>query len=278
MKLTGPIDLTSIPQTVSADNTAKFLLSDQYAAVQDRAERIDLLEEVASTTISRLLSGSLPAPPDLIKLLSPFATQGRLVGWSAYADEENLFQRMRMSGELPVLDGGDGLAIVLNNVGNNKIDYYLTGEVAYSVNTNPATGTATAELDITLHNGAPSGVIEPAIVFGNSEGAPPGSSVMDLGLYSALPVTAMTVDAQPRTADRTSTDHGFNVSTVRVITSASSATQLKIQLAGPLDLTDGYHLVIRNDASVTPFDTTLVVDNLVAEDLGAAAGLREIHP
>ena len=201
MKLTGPIDLTSIPQTVSADNTAKFLLSDQYAAVQDRAERIDLLEEVASTTISRLLTGSLPAPPDLIKLLSPFAAQGRLLGWSADADEETLFERMRMSGELPALDGGDGLAIVLNNVGNNKIDYYLTGEVAYSVNTDPATGTATAELDITLHNGAPSGVTEPAIVFANSEGAPPGTSVMDLGVYSAMPVTAMTVDGQSRTAD-----------------------------------------------------------------------------
>ena len=69
-----------------------------------------MLEEVASTTIARLLTGSLPAPPDLIKLLSPFASQGRLVGWSAKADEEELFERMRMSGELPALDGGDGLA------------------------------------------------------------------------------------------------------------------------------------------------------------------------
>ncbi len=185
---------------------------------------------------------------------------------------------MRMSGELPTLDGGDGLAIVLNNVGNNKIDYYLTGEVAYSVNTDPATGTATGELDIALHNGAPSGLTEPGIVFGNSEGAPPGSSVMELSLYSALPVTAMTVDGQSRTADRTAIDHGFNVSTVRVITSASSTTLLKVQLAGPLDLTQGYHLVIRNDASVAPFDTTLVVDHLVAEDLGATAGLRRIDP
>ena len=34
MKLTGPIDLVSLPQTVSADDAAKFLLNEQYAQVQ----------------------------------------------------------------------------------------------------------------------------------------------------------------------------------------------------------------------------------------------------
>jgi hypothetical protein len=278
MKLTGPIALTSLAQTVSADNTAKFLLSDQYAAVQDRAERIDLLEEVARTTISRLLSSSLPAPPDLIKLLSPFAAQGRLLGWSTDANEENLFERMRMSGELPVPQGGDGLAVVINNVGNNKIDYYLTGEVSYTVDTDPSTGTAKAALDITLHNGAPVGVTEPSIVFGNSEGAPPGSSVMELNVYSAMPATAITVGTETRVADQTSTSHGFNVSMLKLTIPAQSSMQINIQLAGPLDLTNGYHLILRNGASVTPFDTTLVVDESIAEDLGAGAGLHEIQP
>ncbi|HEY0519498.1 MAG TPA: DUF4012 domain-containing protein, partial [Ilumatobacteraceae bacterium] len=146
MKLTGPIDLTSLPQTVTTDNVTKFLLSDQYALVQDRPEQTDLLEEVAGTTITRLLTTTLPAPPDLIGLLSPFATQGRLLGWSSHADEEALFERMRISGELPQLNGGDGLGIVIDNVGNNKIDYYLSGEVAYTVRTDRSRGTATASL------------------------------------------------------------------------------------------------------------------------------------
>ena len=73
MQLTGPIDLVSIPQTISADNAAKFLLSDQYSLVQNRPDRIDMLEEVAGTTISRLLTSTLPPPPDLVKLLNPYA-------------------------------------------------------------------------------------------------------------------------------------------------------------------------------------------------------------
>ncbi len=276
MKLTGPIELTSIVQTVSADNAVHFLLSDQYAQVQDRAERIDLLEEVAQTTISQLLSSSLPAPPDLIKLLSPFATQGRLVGWSPTPAEQDLFERMRMSGELPDLNGGDGLAVVINNVGNNKIDYYLSGEVSYTVDTDPASGTASATLDITLQNGAPAGTTEPSIVFGNSEGAPPGTNVMELNVYSAMPVVGVTVDSQPRPVDRVSETRGFTVSTLALQIGASATTRIQVQLAGPLDLADGYHLVIRNGAAVNPFEMTLIVDESIAEDLGAEAGLIRI--
>ena len=65
---------------------------------------------------------------------------------------------------------------------------------------------------------------------------------------------------------------------MRVITSAQSTTQINMQLAGPLDLTDGYHLIIRNGASVSPMNMTLVVDETVAEDLGAAAGIHRIDP
>ena len=277
MQLTGPIDLTTITQTVTADNVAKFLLSDQYSAVQDRAERIDLLEEVASTTISRLLSSSLPAPPDLIKLLSPFATQGRLVGWSSNPDEEDLFLRMRMSGELPQLNGGDGIAVVIDNVGNNKIDYYLTGEQAYTVETDASAGTATAILDITLHNGAPPGATEPAIVFGNSEGAPPGSNVMRLHVYSAMPVTEVTVDGLSRPVDATSEDHGYKVSTLDLVVAGQSTMQVTVHFAGPLDLADGYHLVLRNAPSVSPLDTKLVVDESIVEDLGAQAGVHVVR-
>ena len=154
---------------------------------------------------------------------------------------------MHMSGKLPALDGGDGLAVVIDNIGNNKIDYYLTGEVSYTVETDRPSSTAGATLDITLHNGAPPGVTEPAIVFGNSEGAPPGTNMMELHVYSAMPVTAVTVDARSQPAGRpVSTDHGYNVSTLNLHIRGTSTTQIKVQLAGPLDLTDGYHLMLRN--------------------------------
>ena len=261
MTLTGPIDLPTVAQIVSADTATKFLLSDQYAVVQDR----DLLEDVARATIDHLLSTTLPAPPDLIRLLSPFAAQGRLDGWSSHADEEDLFERMGMAGELPSLESGDAVDVVINNVGNNKIDYYLTGETFYSVTTAPASGQVNATLDITLHNNAPTGVPEPAIVFGNSQGAPPGTNVMELSVYSALLVTGVKVDSVSKPADRKSTDHGFQVSTLALQIPAQSTMKISLTLAGPLDLANGYHATIRNGASVSPLKTTVIVDGTTAK-------------
>jgi Protein of unknown function (DUF4012) len=270
MELTGPIDLTTIPQAISADNAAKFLLSDQYVLAPAGTE---MLEEAAGTTIARLLSSSLPAPPDLVDLLSPYAAQGRLIGWSSRAVEEDLFDRMHMAGKLPELNGGDGLGVVIDNMGGNKIDYYLTGEVSYLVETDEPSGTGAGTLIITLHNGAPPGVTEPATVFGNTVGAPPGTNAMQLHVYSAMPVTAVTVDGASRAVDLVSKDHGFEVSTLNLQIPGQSTTQIKVQLAGPLDLTDGYHLVLRNAPAVKPMETELVVDEDIVEDLGAQAGI-----
>jgi hypothetical protein len=205
-------------------------------------------------------------------LLSPYADQGRFVGWSSHANEENLFERMGISGELPELNGGDGLAVVINNVGNNKIDYYLTGEVAYTVDTDQGSGTATGTLNITLHNGAPPGVTEPSTVFGNTAGAPPGTSVMELNVYSAMPVSSMTVNAVDRPADRVDEHLDFHVTTLSLQIPGQSTTEITVQLAGPLDLSDGYRLSVRTGASVNPFDTSLIVDEAIVEDLGARAG------
>jgi hypothetical protein len=277
MKLTGPIDVATIGQTVTTENAAKFLLSDQYALVADRAERIDLLEEVAGTTISRLLTTSLPAPPELLKLLGPFATQGRLVGWSPRFDEEELFGRMRMSGELPPLDGGDGLAVVINNIGNNKIDYYLTGDVNYSVDTDPATGKVKAALDVTLRNGAPAGVTVPPIVFENSEGALPGTSVMMLSVYSALPVLSATIDGQQATIESQPTTQGYRVSMIGVNIAAQSAVKVTMQLSGLLDLADGYHVQLRNQALTSRIDSNVIVEGRPVTKQRTTAAVRTIR-
>jgi hypothetical protein len=91
-----------------------------------------------------------------------------------------------LPGELPALNDGDGLAVVVNNIGNNKIDFYLTGEVAYAVTTAPSSGTAKATLKITLRNSAPGRRDSTPIVFNNSEGAPPGSNMMNPSVVLGL--------------------------------------------------------------------------------------------
>jgi hypothetical protein len=167
---------------------------------------------------------------------------------------------------------------VINNVGNNKIDYYLSGEVAYTVDTDQDSGTATGTLNITLHNGAPPGVTEPSTVFGNTAGAPPGTSVMELDVYSAMPVSSMAVNAVDTPADRVEDHLGFHVTTLNLQIPGQSTTEVTVRLGGSLDLTDGYRLVMRTGASVSPLDTSLIVDEAIVEDLGARAGIVRLGP
>ena len=266
MTLTGPIQLTSLPQSIDSAGVAKFLLSDQYSLVQNRADQIDMLEEVASLTINKLLTSELPKPPDLINLLAPFAAQGRLDGWAADADEETLFERIGMAGEVAAPPSGDALAVVIDNVGNNQIDYYTTGEQSYNVATDALAETATAGLDITLHNTAPAGVTDPPIVFADSQGAATGTSVMQLNLQSVLPIVKITVDGTERAADATTTGQGFLVSRVDLQIAPQETVKIHVDLAGPLDLSDGYHLMLRNQAAVHPLTTSVVINGQAVDD------------
>ena len=95
-------------------------------------------------------------------------------------------------------------------------------------------------------------------------------------LFRSMPVTEVTVDGLSRPVDATSEDHGYKVSTLDLVVAGQSTMQITAQLAGTLDLTNGYHLVIRNAAAVNPLDTKLVVDEAIVEDLGAQAGVYVI--
>jgi hypothetical protein len=275
MTMTGPIDLTSLAQTVGADSVAKFLLSDQYSLTQTGAVGIDMLEEVAGSTINRLLTTELPKPPDLITVLAPFVAQGRLDAWAVHAEDETLFERMGMAGELTAPVTGDALAVVINNVGNNKIDYFASGDQTYKVTTDSLSETATATLDITLRNGAPAGLVDPAIVFGDSQGAAPGTSVMQVNLQSVLPIVKIKVDGVDRVADATSTSQGFLVSRLDLQIPPQGTVSIHVDLAGRLDLDDGYHLMLRNQAAVHPLTTTIVIDGQAQDD--ASLDLSGMH-
>ena len=65
---------------------------------------------------------------------------------------ENL--QIGLAGGLPELNGGDGLALVINNAAANKLDVYLERSVAYDATFDPATGHVTGTVTVVLTNTA----------------------------------------------------------------------------------------------------------------------------
>ena len=243
---TGPITVEGVEGALNEDNVVEFLLIDQYET--ENEERLDLLEEVSKETISLLLSGALPGPVVVADTLAPLVDEGRIVGWAAAPDEQQYFTDLGLTGAMPSLGTGDGLAAVFNNAGANKLDVYLEREIEYDATVDAATGATTATATITLTNGAPSSGL-PGGVIGNYTGDAPGTNRILVSLYSALPVTSASV----RTPDGDVTDFqvqpgteaGWVTGSAFIVVPPGESVTLVYELAGTLLLDDGYSLAVR---------------------------------
>jgi hypothetical protein len=259
LNFTGPIPLPDgqlvdgLP-TLSVDNAAEFLLNDQYDVTRTD-ERVDVLEDFSRSVIDALLAGTLPPPVELLDVLGPMVDQGRFTGWLARADEQALLERIGMSGTLPAPGSSDALAIVFNNAVGNKIDYYLAADAVYSVAADASSGTVTAELRLRLTNGAPSDG-EPNYVIGNPIGLPDGVNRTLVSVFSRLPVTEVRVNGEIVEPEPGAEADYFVTSMFVVVPSGGTAT-LSFEMAGPLDVADGYDLVMRTPPTVAPTPVTV---------------------
>ncbi len=192
--LMGPITVEGSATPLGEDNVVDFLLVDQYE-IDDSEDRTDLLAAVSQATAQQVLGGALPSPVVLADSLSPLAAQGRLAGWARDGDAQALLEAIHLSGSMPDLAGGDGVAVVLNNAGGNRLDVYLERELGYDATVDPATGEVSATATVTLTNNAPASGL-PASVTGDDTGDDPGTNRTLVSLYSALPIVA-TVSRRP---------------------------------------------------------------------------------
>lgn len=233
VSFTGPIKVDGVAKPLTAANTANFIIRDQYLVTQTAA-RVDLLDEVAHTVVDKLLSGSLPPPADLAKTLGPLTQQNRLMGWSAHPDEEKLFTKIGMSGAFPTLDGGNGVAVVIDNAAGNKVDAYLDMSTTYRAAPVDAFGQTAGTVTVTLKNNAPpSGLPLEVIGSAPSLSLPKGSNRMFLSIYTGLPMVGVSLDGVPSTME-TDTSLGWNVAATFLNIGPGETRVLTMQVRGTL--------------------------------------------
>ncbi|MDQ3738403.1 MAG: DUF4012 domain-containing protein [Actinomycetota bacterium] len=192
---TGPIQLTSVDRTLTEGNAASYILTEQYFEPEQTA-RIDALDEAAELTLDRLLTGRLPEPTTLARDLGPLAADRRLLIWTNSEEEQELFDRTGLLGEIPILDGADGYSVAVTNSSGNKIETFLQRDIEYSSTTDPETARTNATLDVELTNTAPASGL-PDYVIGNVIGLPRGTSRLFVEFFSPLSLDAVTIDGEP---------------------------------------------------------------------------------
>jgi hypothetical protein len=123
-----------------------------------------------------------------------------------------------------------------------------------------STGEATAELTLTLKNNAPaSGLPDP--IIGNVVDLPKGTNSTYLAVYTPLDLTDAKVDGEsyPFSVNE---DAGYLVLSAFLDIPPQSTMVVKLSLAGGLDLSDGYSLVLRTPPTARPFRTAVTVDGV----------------
>jgi hypothetical protein len=264
LDLTGPVAVEGLGEPLTAKNAVQVLTKDQYLDLPDEAQRGEILTEATRVTFEALVSESLPAPRRLADALGPAARAGHLRLWSPTEDEQAAFERLRATGELAIGAGHDGFSVVQQNTGNNKIDAYLQRAITYEPTIDAATGELTASLRVVLRNEVPS-VDLPDPVVGNSRGAPVGTNVTWLTIFTPHLVTEATLDGAPISLgpSRERDLNGWNTPLLSI--PPGGEVVLEVQLAGGVDLRGGYTIDVLPQPVANP-DEIEVTTRFVGAD------------
>ena len=258
LRLTGPVRVDSWPDPISADNAAKLLMFDLYAAFADvpngRQARISLLGDVSQAVWKALTTAALPAPAAMTSALRDAVAARHLQLWSSRRSEEAYLERIGITGSAASAPtGSDLFGVTVNNATASKIEWFLDRSTSYSVALDPATGAATSTATVTLHNTAPTSGLATELI-GNQIGEPVGSTSLFVSAYSAGKPTSATIDGKPFDVF-TGTELGRHVQTGWVYLAAGESATLRFTYRLDPDRSGSYRLALLRQPTPRDADT-----------------------
>jgi hypothetical protein len=262
LEFTGPVTVDGLSSPLTSENAVEVLTKTQYIEVTNDARRANILTDAVGETFEKLVSSTLPAPRELADTLSPVARSGHLRVWSPDEREQASFQRLGADGTLALPEGDDGFSLVQQNTANNKLDAYMTRTMDYRATVDAATGDLNATLRVELRNDVPSLEL-PRAVVGNNRAAPPGTNISWFTLYTRHALTSASIDGKP--VDLAPADerglYAYDTPLVRI--PRGERVVLEFELAGGVDLSDGYHLRVLPQPVANPdvLTASVEVDN-----------------
>ncbi|MFI2838562.1 DUF4012 domain-containing protein [Mycolicibacterium sp. PDY-3] len=150
----GPVTMPDGEQ-VTKDNVVELTESTAYARFPtDQAARKQYLQDIAGEVVKKV-TGSTGSPKALLEALGKSVSQGRVAVWSSVPAEQELLEQTPLAHIVPD-DDAPYAAVVLNNLGGNKMDYYLERQIEYAAD--GCTGeTRNSTITVRLKNAAPPG-------------------------------------------------------------------------------------------------------------------------
>lgn len=183
LKATGPVRLPDGEQ-VTATNVVDLTERAVYTRFEaDNDARKDFLELVARAVSEHVLHRAAGSAKALSAALRDGAAERRLLVWTRFPDEADVLAGTSLGGTLPDTDG-PFVALVVNNGGGNKLDYYLDRSVTYHLGRCVGDGMRRSRVEITLTNTVPPGDLPDYVVGGRHERVR-GSNTVIVSLFAS---------------------------------------------------------------------------------------------
>lgn len=273
LKLTGSISVEGLPEKLTPENAADFLLRRQYLELGNVTARADLLDRVSRTTFERITTGDLPGPRAVGEALGPMVEGRHLLFWSLHPTDQPLLTRLGLSGAMAA-PSPDFVAVTQANDNPSKADVDLRRDVSYEATYDQTTSKVQGTVKVVLHNGLPTGTelgTLPDYVAGNARNLPRGTNRTFLSAYVALPLASASVDGKAVPIESYQ-EYGRNRFGMYVDVPPSSSVEVVFRLDGTLDLADGYGVTVWSPPLVTPDHLTVTARPVPAADGGPGLG------
>lgn len=259
-------------QRLGSSGIEAFVLTDQYVDYQGNEERrLEVLDELTRTVFDELAGGRLPSPFRFADVAGPLVAGEHIRIVSFDDNEAAALEALDIDGAFPPPGPHDLLAVRTQNLGENKIDTYLQRDITYQLLYDPASGDAQASVTVVLTNDAPASGLPDAIIGNNDQGFPFGTNAMQLQLYSPLGFRNAAIDGEPVGVEL-GQEFGWPQVGVSLQIPPGEARTVRFDLAGSLDLSEGYRLLIDTQPLVRPDTVALDLRQVDVGQIGRIAG------
>jgi len=128
----GAVGSVTMPdgEVITKDNVVELTESTAYIRfAEDNDARKAYLEDVAAAVV-RKMTGHVDSPRQLLDALGKSVSEGRIAVWSSSPDDQKALESTPLAHIVPA-DSSPYASVLINNIGGNKLDYYLTRQIEY---------------------------------------------------------------------------------------------------------------------------------------------------
>jgi hypothetical protein len=262
VEATGPVEVSALGRTLSAEDVVPFLSNEAYFVYDDAGLRKRALGLAAHAILETYLA--VAPPEDALPALVDAAVNGHLALHAVDPEVQEAFRQANIAGELGA-PGGDFVAVFASNAAGNKVDFYGEREVRYEVSLG-AGGTAAATVSVRMSNDAPEDA-EAGYALGPYPGTDlgPGDNLSFVSVYCArsCSLSGAVRDGLSRPVEsHLERGHPAFSTYVRVDAQGEHTIGFSLQLAQVWEgdrFGGTYHLRFQGQPMIRPTDFTLIV-------------------